>query len=124
MNELIIATSLCDRCGREIPPAWDDCPLCAALPAEAPSSSVPAPARLTPAHTLSAALARRWVVISALLVVGPVGLPLLWLSPRFSGLAKILFTVGVMFVAVVLPIVLVWYFCNVLMRPLVESFSM
>jgi len=71
MNELIVASVLCDHCGREI----------------------------------------------------PLGLPLVWLSSRFSKLAKIGLTTGFVLLTVIFPIVLVWYWCDAAMRPLVEVFA-
>jgi hypothetical protein len=42
---------------------------------------------------------RVWYVVVMLLTVGPMALPLLWQSPRFSRAAKIAWTAAVLFVA-------------------------
>ena len=58
------------------------------------------------------ALTRRAVWIG-LFVVGPLGLPLLWLSPRFSQTAKILISV-----LTLAATVLTFYYAGVLMQHL------
>jgi hypothetical protein len=50
---------------------------------------------------------RAWYVILMLLAVGPLALPLLWQSGRFSRKAKIAFTTGVILVAVIMIYLLV-----------------
>jgi hypothetical protein len=72
---------------------------------------------------LPESLERRWVVLAILLCTGPIGLPLLWLSRRFSRLAKTGLTAGFVLVTVVLPIVLVWYWCDVAIQPVVEALA-
>ena len=73
-----------------------------------------------PSCILPPSLERRWVVLAILLCMGPIGLPLVWLSSRFSKLTKIGLTVGFVLLTVVFPIVLVWYWCEAAIRPLVE----
>ncbi len=65
----------------------------------------------------------RFLVISLLLVVGPLGLPLIWLNRRFSIWSKVGWTVVFVMVTVVFPIALVWYCCNTAMQPLLEAFG-
>ncbi len=113
MNELIVASVLCDHCGGERPLESDGCPECEAR-------HVPAVARRARACILPPSLERPWVVLAILLCAGPIGLPLVWLSSRFSKLAKIGLTVGFVLLTVIFPIVLVWYWCEVAIRPLVE----
>jgi hypothetical protein len=60
----------------------------------------------------------RGVVIWALLILGPLGLPLLWLSPRFRILAKLLIT----FFLIVASILLVHY-TTVLLNDLNQRFA-
>lgn len=50
---------------------------------------------------------KRWYVILMLLTVGPMALPLLWQSPRFSQRAKIVWTIAVILIALVGLVVLV-----------------
>ena len=65
----------------------------------------------------------RLLVVSMMLVVGPLGLPLIWLNRRFSIWSKIGWTVVFVLFTVVLPIALVWYWCNTAMQPLLEAFG-
>jgi hypothetical protein len=81
----------------------------------------PTIAQRGPVLILPQYLERRWVVLAMVLCTGPIGLPLLWLSRRFSRLAKISLTAGFVLLTVVLPIVLVWYWCDVAIHPLVEA---
>ncbi|MCA9099593.1 MAG: hypothetical protein R3C10_21610 [Pirellulales bacterium] len=65
----------------------------------------------------------RLFVVGVLLVVGPLGLPLIWVSRRLSLGAKIAWTVVFVLFTVVLPIALVWYCCDVLLQPLLDAFE-
>ncbi len=65
-------------------------------------------------------LTSRWAVFGCLLICGPIGLPLLWLSPCISTLTKCLVTVLLMAVTVILPIGIYWYCCEHLLRPLAD----
>lgn len=61
-----------------------------------------------------------WVVLASLfLVFGPLGLPMLWRSRRFSLLWKIILTVVVL-VLTVLIFVLIWYVVDQALAPLKE----
>jgi hypothetical protein len=80
-------------------------------------------ARQTPAFNLPTTLERRWVLITILLVAGPLGLLLVWPSRRFARSTKIVVTVGVVLVTVVLPLALAWYWCEMAVRPLVDALA-
>jgi len=66
-------------------------------------------------------LTNRRTVYGVLLCCGPIGLPLLWLSPRFSTLTKSGLTLLLMAVTLFLPIIIYWYFCESLLRPLATA---
>ena len=66
-------------------------------------------------------LDNRLLVASLLLVVGPLGLPALWLNRRFSRLTKILGTIGFLLISIVFPIVMTWYWCQHALQPLVDA---
>lgn len=66
-------------------------------------------------------LASRWTIYGVLLCCGPIGLPLLWLSPRISTLTKSAVTVLLMSVTLILPIIIYWYCCEWLLRPLANA---
>ena len=81
------------------------------------------PVRRAATITLPPLLERRWVVLAILLCMGPLGLPLVWFNRRFSKLSKIVLTAGFVLVTIVFPIVLVWYWCEVAIRPLAEALA-
>ena len=116
MNELIVVAPLCSQCGREIPPGLNDCPDCE-------TSHVSTAVRPMPAFNLSSTLERRWVLITILLVAGPLGLLLIWPSRCFARSTKIVVTVGVVLVTMVLPAALIWYWCEMAVRPLVDALA-
>lgn len=58
---------------------------------------------------------RAWYVILMLLTVGPMALPLLWQSPRFSKTAKIIWTIAIVLIALVGILLLVVF------GPIIES---
>lgn len=124
MNELIVASVQCDQCGQELSLESDGCPECEArhVPMVA-QGQVWTMAQRAPARILPPSLERRWVVLAILLCAGPIGLPLVWLSSRFSKLAKIGLTAGFVLLTVILPIALVWYWCEMAIRPLVDALA-
>lgn len=73
-------------------------------------------------HALRTALDNRWLVIGLLAVVGPLGLPAVWLNRRFSPATKIALTLLFFLLTVGLPLALTWYACETLLRPLVDAF--
>ncbi len=66
-------------------------------------------------------LTNHWMIYGLLLFCGPIGLPLLWLSPRFSRLAKSAITLLLMSITLILPIIIYWYSCELLLRPLATA---
>ena len=74
----------------------------------------PAEARLLNSHA---------IVWAILLVLGPLGLPALWMSPRYSKTAKVLWTAVLLIGTVVLPIAMTWYWLDTAMQPLLDAFN-
>lgn len=68
-------------------------------------------------------LDNRWLVVGLLLVVGPIGLPALWLSRRFSKKVKIGVSLGYALVTIGLPVAMIWYWCEMSLRPLVDALA-
>lgn len=68
-------------------------------------------------------LGNRLVVVGLLAVAGPLGLPALWLSRRFSKPTKIATTVVFFLATVVAPLALAYYWLEVALRPLVDVFD-
>ncbi len=86
-----------------------------------------APAPPTTSLQLSPAVAgllnSRLAVIGLLLIAGPLGLPALWLSGRFSRGVKIVTTAIYFLLTVVFPLALTYYCCEIALRPLVDAFA-
>ncbi|RCS52898.1 hypothetical protein DTL42_08710 [Bremerella cremea] len=59
-----------------------------------------------------------WVVI---LSFGPLGLPLIWLSPKYALWSKILVSVLTIGVTIVLPIAITLYCTQFLVQPVLEA---
>lgn len=72
---------------------------------------------------LNGLLSNRLAVVAILALVGPIGLPALWLSPRFSRIAKILTTVLFLLATVALPLAMAYYWLEIALRPLVDAFG-
>jgi hypothetical protein len=68
-------------------------------------------------------LGNRLYVVAILLCAGPIGLPALWFSHRFSRRFKIIATAGYFLFTVILPLALTWYVVDVSVRPLVDALS-
>lgn len=94
---------------------------------EATTSEVaPRPVRLQAAGEAGSSLTlsvldNRWLVVGLLLVAGPIGLPALWFSRRFSTKVKVGTTILYAIVTVVFPLAMVWYWCETAVRPLVDA---
>lgn len=59
-----------------------------------------------------------WIVI---LSIGPLGLPLLWLSPKYPTWSKVLISLATVFFTVILPILVVIYCGEFLVRPVLDA---
>lgn len=92
---------------------------------DAAAERLPSPRVDTTSITLggpvAAVLNSRFLVATILLVAGPLGLPALWLSPRFSRVTKALGTLAFLLLTAILPLVGVWYATEVLLRPLADT---
>jgi hypothetical protein len=71
----------------------------------------------------AALLNNRAVVIAILCCAGPIGLPALWFSPRFSPITKGIVTAAFFTLTVVLPLAGAWYALEVLIRPIADALS-
>ena len=125
MNELVVLATTCSRCGEPRPHGSEVCPDCNSreLPTvvrPGGNCGPPVPAERGPAVGL-ACLDNRWLVAGLLLVAGPIGLPALWLSRRFSRGVKIATTALYAALTVAMPMALIWYWCEAAVRPLVDA---
>jgi len=140
MSDLIVFGDTCGSCGLELPATDNFCSRCGSpaaltgLPGE-PADVTCAPQQLSAPvqqivivpqaqpSVIDEALNNRAIVIGILLVAGPIGLPALWFSRRFSKRAKIIATVAYFLLTAVLPLAALWYFMEVSLRPLLDVFS-
>ncbi len=130
MQELIVATD--DRAddapalppviARPINPATE---LVEATPVDAlPAGPSPVPPTIIAIQVdprLLAWLNHRGVVAAILLFCGPLGLPALWFSPRFSKTTKIVISVVFFAATVIAPLALSWYWLDVAVQPVVDA---
>ncbi|MDG2383672.1 MAG: hypothetical protein P8N76_18510 [Pirellulaceae bacterium] len=72
--------------------------------------------------TFAPVLNNRWVVLVLLAVVGPLGLPALWFSPRFKPWVKATITLVWFLLTAVVPLAIAWYWLDYALRPLVDGF--
>jgi len=138
MNELVVINDSCSRCGVALLESDNFCGNCG-LPADVdaypnvPAELVDPPGELAivrsapvnvapprPRSPLAGVSENRLLVIAILLCAGPMGLPALWLSCRFSRRTKILTTIGYLLVTAILPLAIAWYFLEVAVRPVVD----
>lgn len=73
--------------------------------------------------TVHSLLHNRPLIVVLLLCLGPLALPLLWISPRFSRRCKLVTTVVFFLVTVVMPLLLAWYVFEIVLRPLADTLS-
>ncbi len=66
-------------------------------------------------------LSSRLLVTVILATCGPMGLPALWLSPRFSRSGKVLLTTLFLAFTIVFPIAMAWYWLDIAVRPVLEA---
>lgn len=64
----------------------------------------------------------RLLVIGLIAMTGPLGLPALWFSRRFSRPTKIVTTVVYVIATTVVPLAIAWYWLEYSLRPLVDAF--
>ncbi|WDI44238.1 hypothetical protein [Bremerella sp. P1] len=93
------------------------------LPAVAPEAPVPAErtidAGLPP--SIRSAVRSHTIIWIVILSIGPLGLPLLWLSPKYPAWAKILISLATVFFTVILPVLVTIYCGEFLVRGLLEA---
>lgn len=146
MNELITTTPkspgeiidrFCGHCGKSVLPQDSYCRNCgnachdsdeiaelipAQLLARSPNNA-PAVVPSQGGITVQSVLNNRWAVIGIVALIGPLGLPAVWLCPRFSSRTKVLITAFYLLLTAVVPIVFVWWVLEDSFQPLVEAFG-
>jgi hypothetical protein len=121
MSSLVPVEVVCPRCGAPRLAPREACP-CGSLAARhgelLPAERSPlSPTSLEPVRKF---LDSYWVAAGALLLVGPIGLPVVWLNRRIAWWLKIVITAALIGLTVVLPLALVIYWCEIAIRPLVD----
>ena len=74
-----------------------------------------------PADTIQTVLNNRLYVGIVIALIGPLGLPALWFSPRFSNRTKIVLTSIFVLMTAVVPLAVTWYFLDYSMQPLLDA---
>lgn len=127
MNELVVVNEVCSRCARPLCDGSGLCPDCDAPPLPATILPDGSPGQLKPGGPGTtvglACLDNRWLVVALLLVAGPVGLPALWLSRRFSKGVKIGVSIAYAVATIGVPVALIWYWCEMSLRPLADALA-
>lgn len=77
----------------------------------------------SPSDSITSLLNNRFAVVGIIALIGPLGLPALWFSPRFSKTTKTVTTISYVVLTTVVPIVAAWYWLDYSLRPLVEAFA-
>ncbi len=122
-SDLVLASVHCHSCGAECHSEHRFCSQCGtSLAAE----SWPICKRTTDVPVVQGStnpLDNRLVVIGILLCAGPLGLPALWFSRRFSRVTKVVTTIAYFVLTAVLPLVIAWYCLDFAVRPLLEALA-
>lgn len=141
MNELITTqpfeiavTNYCRRCGQHLIPTDNFCGECGndcrelievTNPVIAGSHALPPSTEIATTNTLTveSIVNNRLAVIGLVVFMGPLGLAALWFSRGFKTRTKVITTVAYALLTIVLPIVVIWYWLDYSMRPLLEVFG-
>jgi hypothetical protein len=141
MGELIVINDSCSSCGAACLASDNYCRNCG-LPTVVPAYEYAKAELIDSQHALAvvppylstatswrehsplfAVLDNRLLVVAILLCAGPIGLPALWFSHRFSRRCKIIATTGYLLFTVILPLAMAWYSLDVALRPIVDALS-
>jgi hypothetical protein len=75
------------------------------------------------APAIKAFLKNRLAVVGMIALIGPLGLPALWFSPRFTTRTKVITTSAYVLMTTVVPLAVAWYWLDYSLRPLVDVFG-
>jgi len=137
MNELITTRPImlqpsndCRSCGNALSSGDNFCGHCgagscelivpSATPIQIDHQESKALATAAPMATFQSVVNNRTLVVTMIAVAGPLGLLALWFSQQFTNRTKIITTISYVLLAFVLPLVVVWYWLDVELRPLIE----
>jgi hypothetical protein len=138
-TELVVAANYCSSCGHRLCPDDRFCAQCGrSINAISAEATVPAAATTPIAANVPTAgggtsislspeiksiVGNRWIVIGLLAAIGPLGLPALWLSPRFRPWVKVVISVLYFVATAILPLLFAWYWFGYALQPLVDVFG-
>ena len=140
-NKLTVQDNFCRRCGVAVHDAEATTAISVANAASSPTTAVMADHNTntnqwtnsanTLAHhnqssaatTVQTVLNNRLYVGLVIALIGPLGLPALWFSPRFSQKMKVILTALFVFLTIAVPIAITWFFLDYSIRPLVDAFG-
>ena len=145
MNELIttcqvetVSDKFCRHCGRRLAAQDNFCGECGSecrdlieildpLSGTSIAHVAPEPATVVVYSdglpTINALLNNRLAVVAMIALIGPLGLPALWFSPRFGKRTKFITTSTYVLLTTVVPIAIAWYWLEYSLRPLVDVFG-
>ena len=134
-STLLIVDNFCGNCGNELSAQDNFCRLCGTQAHGGAATDQNGSNRLTtaitnpsqqvssPAGAIQTVLNNRWYVGMVIALIGPLGLPALWFSPRFNKPTKIIGTLFFVVMTTVVPLAVAWYFLDYRIRPLVDALS-
>jgi len=132
-STLLIVDNFCGRCGKDLFAQDNFCRSCGAvahggevIAQDGSSSSGSAVATRgqvlsSSAGAIQTVLNNRWYVGLVIALIGPLGLPALWFSPRFNKTTKIIGTLFFVVMTTVVPLAVALYFLEYRLRPLVDA---
>ncbi len=132
-TELVVSANFCSSCGHQLSPEDRFCAQCGrAIGALQEAANTPAPVTQPENHDslgislspeIKSIVCNRWIVIGLLAATGPIGLPALWLSPRFRPWVKVVISLLYFFATAILPLAVAWYWFGYALQPLVDIFG-
>lgn len=131
----IVSDNFCRHCGSRVESQDNFCSRCGSetacrsmtangLQAKGTVSVPSNAAEVAASSEIMQLLNNRAIVIGMLALVGPLGLPALWFSPRFSKTTKIVATTLFLILTIVAPLALAWYWLEYSIRPFVDAFPL
>ena len=120
-----VKDNFCRKCGTEVHQLQELVPVTVLNHGDDSQTSLST--NLNPANsasnTLRTILNNRIYVCMVIALIGPLGLPALWFSPRFSQRSKFISTAVYVVLTTIVPLFVVWYFLDYSLRPLAEAFG-
>jgi len=132
---LATTDNFCGRCGNVVVPTDNFCRHCGntchdvvvaeiiTQQSEVQTYYGAAPAPSPAREAIKRVLDNRWMVMGIVAILGPIGLPALWFSPRFRPPTKMVITTLYVVLTAVVPVVVSYYVLENSFKPLVEAFG-